>query len=303
MNTVTADIPCPRETTDEGPAPGPGFGRRVAIVARLELADSLRSRWLLFTAIVYALVFGAFVWLGLRESSVLGFTGLSRVLLHVANATVIAVPLVALVATCQAIARARTSGHLELLLTQPLGRREWFAGLLLARLVVLAGPLLVLIAGTALVGVVFDPADRSLVPMAIHTLLVSTSLLWAYVGIGMLVSAWSRTLERAVVLALVAWLVSAALHDFALIGVLLQWRLPAPLVFGLAAINPVEAARIAVLATVDPELSVLGPVGFWLANQLGPTLAYSFGLAWPALVGTVAVLLAMRNVRRRDAVA
>ena len=47
----------------------------VRALLRLELADALRSRWLLFTAGTYLVVFGAFVWLGLRESSVLGFTG------------------------------------------------------------------------------------------------------------------------------------------------------------------------------------------------------------------------------------
>ena len=43
---------------------------------RLELADALRSRWLVFTTASYLGVLGLFGWLGLRESSVLGFTGM-----------------------------------------------------------------------------------------------------------------------------------------------------------------------------------------------------------------------------------
>lgn len=280
----------------------PSARGRVLALSRLELADSLRSRWLLFTGLVYAALFGVFIWLGLRESSVLGFTGLSRVLLHVANATVIAVPLVALVATCQAVTRARTSGHLELILSQPARRGEWFSGLLLARTAVLLGPLVGLIALVALGGLLTGEADAALVPMALHALAVSATLLWAYIGIGLLLSTYARTAERAVVLALLAWLASAALHDFALIGLLLQWRLPPALVFGLAAVNPVEAARIAVLSAVDPELSVLGPVGFYLANHLGATLAYTLGLLWPAALGTVCLGLAVRHLHRSDAV-
>ncbi len=280
----------------------PSRRQRIAALARLELTDSLRSRWLQFAAAVYILVFGAFVWLGLRESSVLGFTGLSRVVLNVANATVVAVPLVALVATCQSIAKARTSGHLELLFTQPTQRNDWFIGLLLARLVVLLGPLVALLATTAVVGLVTTGQDASLLPMVVHALLVSTSLVLAYVGLGLLVSAIAQSLERAVVYALLVWLASVALHDFALIGVLLQWHVPAPVVFALAAMNPVEAARLAVLASVDPELSVLGPVGFWIANELGANLAYFFGLAWPATVGIVSLLIAARLVRKGDAV-
>src|SRR5512142_1748861 len=113
------------------------------VMWRLELADAIRSRWILFTGAVYALVFGLFVWLGLRESTVLGFTGVSRVVLNVSNAVVIAVPLVALVATSQSVVRARTSGYLELMLTQPARRGDWLAASVLARMVVVVGPLVV----------------------------------------------------------------------------------------------------------------------------------------------------------------
>ena len=289
-------------SADRGPGPLPSRAQRILALARLEWIDSLRSRWLQFVAVVYVLVFGSFVWLGLRESSVLGFTGLSRVVLNVANATVVAVPLVALVATCQAIARARMSGHLEFLFTQPVRRSDWFLGLVLSRAAVLLGPLLVLLAITAAAGALSNAEDTALIPMVFHAVLVSSSLVLAYLGLGLLVSALAQTLERAVVLALLVWLASVALHDFALIGVLLQWRVPAPLVFALAAVNPVEAARLAVLASVDPELSVLGPVGFWIANELGPNLAYSFGLAWPATVGSLSLWLAFRLLRTGDAV-
>lgn len=275
---------------------------RIRILARLEWVDALRSRWLQFVAVVYALVFGGFVVLGLRESSVLGFTGLSRVVLNMANATVVAVPLVALVATCQAIARTRRSGHLEFVFTQPARRSDWFLGLVASRATVLLGPLLALLAGTAVAGRVAAPEDVTLLPIVFHAALVSSSLVLAYLGLGLLVSALANTMERAVVLALLVWLASVALHDFALIGLLLQWRMPAPLVFALAAVNPVEAARLAVLSSVDPELAVLGPVGFWIANTLGPRLAYSFGLAWPAAVGLISLWGAFRLLRARDAI-
>ena len=161
---------------------------------------------------------------------------------------------------------------------------------------------LALLAGTAVAGRVAAPEDVTLLPIVFHAALVSSSLVLAYLGLGLLVSALANTMERAVVLALLVWLASVALHDFALIGLLLQWRMPAPLVFALAAVNPVEAARLAVLSSVDPELAVLGPVGFWIANTLGPRLAYSFGLAWPAAVGLISLWGAFRLLRARDAI-
>ena len=92
---------------------------RISAFLRFELADARRSRWALFTTLAYGGVFGLFVWFGLRESTVLGFTGLSRVVLNLSNAVVLVVPLVALVATSQSVIRARAGGSFELLLATP----------------------------------------------------------------------------------------------------------------------------------------------------------------------------------------
>ena len=141
-----------------------------------------------------------------------------------------------------------------------------------------------------------------LAPVVARSLLVTTSLGWSFLGIGFWISARARTAERAMVMALVAWLVAAALHDFALVGVLLRFRLAPGVVFGLAAANPVEAARIAILGGVDPDLSVLGPVGFWLANKLGGGLSLGIGAGWPALLGTFAMWRAHRRLATSDLV-
>lgn len=272
------------------------------VMFRLEMADALRSRWALFTGVVYAVVFALFVWLGLSESSVLGFTGLSRVILNVANAVVLAVPLVALVATSQTVVRARQSGVFELMLSQPARRADWFHGVVLSRFAVVIGPLVALLGLALVVGAVTGPADTALVSVVLRSLAVTTSLAWAFIGIGFWISVWARTAERATVLALLAWVTAAALHDFALIGVLLRFKLTPIAVFALAASNPVEAARIAILGAVDPDLSVLGPVGFWLANSLGPRMSVAVGIGWPLLLGTLALVRAERRLSTSDLV-
>ena len=269
---------------------------------RLELSEAMRSRWLAFTAAIYGVVFGGFIWFGMRESRVLGFTGLSRVVLNVANAVVIAVPLVALVATSQTIVRARQSGFFELMLSQPVRRADWFMSVVASRFVVVVGPLVVLLLGALLFGRLGGGEDAMLAPVVARSLLVTVSLAWSFLGIGFWISSRARTPERVMVMALVAWLFAAALHDFALVGVLLRFRLAPGLVFGLAAANPVEAARIAILGAVDPDLSVLGPVGFWLANKLGANLGLAIGAGWPALLGTFAMWRAHRRLVTTDLV-
>lgn len=267
---------------------------------RLELAHALRSRWVLFTGLVYVLVFGAFVWLGLRESAVLGFTGLSRVVLNVSNAVVIVLPLVALVATAQSVVGSRTSGFFELFLSQPCRRADWFVAVLASRVLVIVGPLLVLLSGALVAGAFLD--EPALLPLVTRSLLVTIALTWAFVGLGLWLSSVARTAERATVYVLLAWLVATALHDFGLIALLLRFKLLPAVVFGLAASNPAEAARLAILTGIDPELSVLGPVGFWLATTLGPRLTLLVGLGWPALLGLLAAFASIRRLNRADLV-
>ena len=54
--------------------------RSFLAVAQLDLAEVLRSRWLLFCVVVYAILAIVFLMVGMRESTVFGFTGTGRVL-------------------------------------------------------------------------------------------------------------------------------------------------------------------------------------------------------------------------------
>ena len=90
--------------------------------------------------------------------------------------------------------------------------------------------------------------------------------------------------------------------DFALVGLMLQWRLNPQTVFLLAALNPVQSARMALLSGAAPELSVLGPVGFYLTNRVGAGALFAVGTLWPAVLGAAAWALAFRSFRRADIV-
>lgn len=268
---------------------------------RLELADALRSKWAAFTATLYLMLTLAFVWLGLNESTVLGFTGLSRVLLNVTSAIVVVCPLVVLIGTHSAVVKARTSGFCELMLTLPVARSTWYHALLASRMIILVGPFLVILLACA-IAAAFGRGDEGLAMVAARSLLICASLVFSFVGIGLLISSLARTTERAMVWALIAFVVTSALHDLLLITVLLRTALPPQLVFSLAAINPSEAARIGILTSVDAELSVLGPVGFWLANAFGPTASFALAVGWPAALGAVTSALGLWRTKQMDLV-
>ncbi|MCC7069831.1 MAG: ABC transporter permease subunit [Deltaproteobacteria bacterium] len=289
--------PLPRPVTRRGPS----VGAELWAVARLDLADVRRSRWLVLCVLIYALLGVGFVLVGMRESSVLGFSGMGRVLLSMIHALLLLLPLLALTATGQVINRARDDGTLELVFSHPVRRSVYFGAVTLTRYVVLVVPLVVVMVAMALIGrVAFG--EVILWSFLFQSLAICASLVAAFVGLGVLVSTFVRSQARAVIWLLVLWAMGVALVDFGLIGLMLQWRLNAQTVFLLAALNPVQAARMALLSGASAELSALGPVGFYLANKVGAGALLALGLVWPALVGLSSWLMALRSFRRADIV-
>lgn len=272
----------------------------LAAVARLDLGEVLRSRWLVLCLAVYALLGAVFVLVGLRESSVLGFTGVGRVLFSMCHALVLLLPLLALLATVQAVNRARDDGSLELFLSHPIGRGAYLGGITAVRLAALALPLAAVLGVLAAVAAVRGQVVPW--PFFARALAVCVALLVAYVGLGLATSVRVRNPARAMTVVFLVWTASVALLDFAGIALLLQWRLPPQAVFALAAANPVQSARLALLSSAEPTLATLGPVGFYLAHRLGTGALYAIGVAWPTAVGVIGGWSAWRAFRRGDAV-
>ena len=275
--------------------------RDFAAVARLEWAEVIRSRWLLVCIGVYAGLAALFVLVGLRESSVLGFTGLGRTLFSLSHALLLLLPLVALTATGQVVNRARDDGGLELLLSHPLRRSRYLAAVTATRFLGLALPLVVtLVAIGALGRLVAGQA----VPWTFlaRACALCTALLWAFSALGIAISVAVRSPARAMTYVVLAWAAAVALLDFGLIGLLLAWRLDPVAVFSLAVLNPVECVRVALLVAAEPDLATLGPVGFFLSTRLGPDALLALGLGWPLCFGALAWSAALRSFRRGDLV-
>lgn len=275
--------------------------REVRAIARLDFAETLRSRWLVFAASVYALLAGVFVLVGLRESSVLGFTGMGRVLLSLCHTLLVVLPLLALTATSQVVTRSREDGTLEVLFSHPLTRTGYLIGLTLSRYLVLAVPLAALIAAMAAIGSLLSP-DAVSWGITLRSIVVSAVLLWAFVGLGLAVSTTTRNQARAMVYGLLLWALGVALMDFGVIALMLQWQLHPRAVFLLASLNPVQCARLALLSGLEPELATLGPVGFFLSTRFGPTFLFGLGIVWPLAVGCGSWLAALRSFRYGDVV-
>jgi len=272
----------------------------LAALVSLEQAEVTRSRWPWVCLTVYGVLAALFLAVALRESSVVGFTGLGRVLFSLSHALVYLLPLLALLETGTLVTRARESGALELLMSQPVARSHYLGALAAVRISALVLPLALLFlalgVGAELV------AGGAPWGFLLQALVVCAALLFAFGAIGLAISCVSRSGTRALSALLLVWLAGVALLDFGVIGILLNWRLPPQAVLVLACLNPVEAARVALLAGSEPDLATLGPVGFHLAERLGPSGMVALGTGWPLALGGLAYGFALYRFERDDLV-
>ncbi len=285
---------------DAGPIALPGSTppwRWPAIVG-LEVRSAIRARWSVAAVGLSLALALFFVAVATRESSIVGFTGFGRVLDGVVQAGLLFVPLLALLSTTQAITAARQQGVLEWYLSYPNGRARCYAAIVLPRLAAIVIPVVVT---TGLLGVapalMGQPVPGTLLGDDLALLAGQAA---CFGGLGAWISASSRTPEEALLRALGAWMALVALVDFAVLAVMLRWQLPPQIVFAIAAVNPVQAGRVGILAAMDPTLGVLGPVGTWATLTFGTPAVIAWGLGWPVVLAGGLLGMGLRAFRRLD---
>jgi ABC-type transport system involved in multi-copper enzyme maturation permease subunit len=223
------------------------------------------------------------------------------VVFSLCHTLVLLLPLLALVATGQVVNRARDEGTLELLMSQPIRRDRFLVALLAVRFGALVLPLAALLTLLALAGAAWTGAGAA-AGIATRAAAICAALLFAFTALGLLISVRVRSPARANAYVILCWLAGVALVDFALIGAMLRWHLQPRAVLLLAALNPVQDARLALLSAGGVDLETLGPVGFYLARTLGANGLLALGVVWPVALGAVAFRQALRAFRRGDLV-
>lgn len=268
------------------------------LTARLDIVESLRARWFQ----VYTLVFGGIVALlfvfGLTESRVLGFIGLSRLLVTYIQLAMAILPIFVLITTVRSVAGDREAGVFEYLLALPVSLSAWFWGKFLGRYLMVFAPVFLAMLGATLWALVVDIE----VPWGIfgyYTALLA-AMTWCFLGIAMLISTLARSTDVAQGAAFLVWLVMLLFLDLILLGVMIQEHAPAEVAVGIALFNPLQSFRTAALMMFDPQLIVLGPSAYVIFDLFGALGYQIFALAWPTLIGTLCAFWGYQQFRRGD---
>ncbi len=272
--------------------------KQLWLTARLDIVESLRARWFL----IYTGVFGGIVALlflfGLTESRVLGFIGLSRLLVTYIQLTMAILPIFVLITTVRSVAGDREAGVFEYLLSLPVSLGAWFWGKILGRYIVVFAPVFLAMLAAVLIAMVKE-IEIPWGMFGYYTGLLAAMAL-CFLGLGMLISAIARSTDMAQGAAFMTWLVLLLFLDLILLGIMIQGRVAPEIAVGIALANPLQVFRTAALALFDPQLIVLGPSAFVILDTFGVMGYKIFALVYPSVLGLVAAALGYFIFRRGD---
>ncbi|WP_313954189.1 ABC transporter permease subunit [Accumulibacter sp.] len=268
------------------------------LTARLDIVESLRARWFM----LYSLVFGGIVALlfafGLTESRVLGFIGLSRLLVTYIQLTMAILPIFVLITTVRSVAGDREAGVFEYLLSLPVSLSAWFWGKIVGRYVTIFLPVFVAMLG-AVLWALFKKIEVPWGMFFYYTGLLA-ALAWCFLGIGMLISTLARSTDVAQGAAFMVWLSMLLFLDLILLGVMIQGRVSPEIAVGIALLNPLQVFRTASLAMFDPQLIVLGPSAYVILDLFGSSGYRFYALLYPVAIGSLAAVVGYLTFRRSD---
>jgi ABC-2 type transport system permease protein len=270
------------------------------LAARLDVTESFRARWFL----LYSAVFGGIVALlmifGLTESRVMGFTGLSRLLVTYIQLSMAILPIFILISTVRSVASDREAGVFEYMLSLPVSLGAWYWGRFIGRFFAVFTPVFIAMA----LATAWGAASGLPIPwrhfFIYSALLLSLSV--CFLGLGFLISTLARSSDVAQSAAFMLWLTLLLFLDLILLGVMLQERVSPELVIGISLVNPLQVFRTAAMALFDPQLVLLGPAAFTILDRMGANAYLAWACAYPALLGLAAAGIGFWRFRATDLV-
>ena len=255
-------------------------------IARYELSDVIRGKGI----IGYALFFG------LITEALIRFSGGPKALLSLVNVMLIVVPLVCLLFGTIYLYNARN--FIEMMLVQPVNRRQMFGGLYLG----LAAPLALGFAAGVMVPFMWHQGALAGYGGALAMLLLcGAALSFLYVGIAFLIVTFQEDKTRGLSAAFMIWFFSSVLYD-GLMLLLVQGFADYPLeipTLVMTALNPIDLSRVLLMMQFDIA-AMMGYTGAvfeaFFGGVGGIVLAMACLLLWIALP----VWIAYRRFLRMD---
>lgn len=264
----------------------------ILIIARKEIQEGLRNRWVLAVTLLLASLALTLSFLGSAPTGNVGAGRLDIVIVSLASLTIFLIPLIALLLAHDAIVGEMERGTLLLLLSYPIGRRQIVLGKFIGHTLILSVATLVGYgaAGAALIAAGAPVSASSWTSFA--CMIGSSILLGAvFTAIGYLVSASVSQRSTAGGIALGIWLFFVIIYDMGLLGALVSTKgegFSPGLLSALLMANPTDAYRLLNLGS-EAAGSVSAMSGVAAGSLLTPQLLVVSLLLWAAIPLSLAI--------------
>jgi len=186
------------------------------------------------------------------------------------------------------------------MLSFPISLKEYYWGKVIGRFVTVYLPVVF----AMIIAIVYGAFKGAEIPWAIFFLY--TGLLFAlssaFLGIAFFISSFVKSSEVALGIAFFIWIFLLAFIDIALIALMMQQRFNEELIIGIALMNPMEIFRVAAISLFDPELTVIGPVAFYILDRISQGWFVFLSIVYPILMGLLFAFLGFRIFTKKDLV-
>lgn len=236
---------------------------------------------------MYSLVFGGLMALffitGVSQSSIMGFSGLTRLLLMYIQITIVILPIFILITTTRSISSDKEHNILEYMLSFPISLKDYYLGKFIGRFITVFSPIIL----AMILAIIYGISMGATIPWEVFifytALLFSLSLL--FLGIAFLISSIVSSSDVALGISFFIWILLLAFIDIALIGIMLQNRFDDNLIIYISLLNPIEIFRIGAISIFDHNLSVMGPVAFYILDNISRNSFIFLAVLYPSFLG------------------
>lgn len=275
--------------------------RNILIVARKEIQEGLRNRWVLATTLLLAALALSLTFLGSAPTGNVGVRALDVVIVSLSSLTIFLLPLIALLISHDAIVGEMERGTMLLLLSYPVARWQVLLGKFVGHLSILAfATLLGYGAAAGALAATGEAIDRE--SWTAFASMIGSSILLgaAFIAVGYLVSALVRERGTAAGIAIGIWLVFVLIYDMALLGLLVVDQgqvLSGGLLNALLLLNPTDAYRLFNLTGSGNVSAFSGMAGVAQTTTLGPSVLLAALAAWALVpLGLAALAFSRREL-------
>ena len=260
----------------------------VCVIAKKEIQDSLRNRWVLFISLIFLILSLSVTFAGSAVAGHLSLPELNALISSLSTISVFIIPLAAMLASYDAFVGEDESGTLLLLLSYPISRTQILMGKLVGHSLIMSATISFAFGVTlVLLLLLGDNYQPQLLLVQFGQFIFSSILLAiAFILLGYIVSLKSSEKAKAVASVLFVWFMFVLIYDLLLLTILVadlsffnQYIINA-----LIALNPTDLYRAINLIGMETGN---GSLDLFASSVWGLSALYGIMLLWVVILAVI----------------